>query len=105
MCELKMKITDSAVDQNLWVTGVLLYRRPGTGIFVETGVRLWDVYHAEQEANSVGRNLVGELFMGLLVVVLQKRGYIGIVDSTGVWHTSVSFEDYFNCTFLYVFDL
>ena len=51
------------------------------------------------------QNLVGELFMGLLVVVLQKRGYIGIVDSTGVWHTSVSFEDYFNCTFLYVFDL
>jgi len=56
------------------VTGIFLWGR--LGIFGETGVWLWDLYHAEQEANSVGRNLVGEL-------TLKIHG-LGVTDSTGM---------------------
>jgi len=48
-----MKITDNAGDGNLWVVEIFLYGRPRLGIFGETGVWLWDVYHADQEENSV----------------------------------------------------
>ena len=44
-------------------------------------------------------------FTGLLVIALLKRGQVGAVDSVGVRHASGSFDNYFNCTFLRVFDL
>ena len=57
---------------------IFLCRKPGLRIFGETRVWLWDLYYAEQEANSAGKNLVGELifkkFTGLLVMTLLKRG-------------------------------
>ena len=45
-----------------------LHGRPGLEIFEGTGVCLWDLYHAEQEANSVGRNLVGELILKICII-------------------------------------
>ena len=46
-----------------------MYGRTGLEILGETGVWLRDLYHAEHEANSLGRNLVKELILEIRVLV------------------------------------
>jgi len=63
---------------NLWVIGIFLYTGglQGSIFSGELGVQLWDLYRAEQEVNSVGRNLVGELILKIhrLVAWLHIQG-------------------------------